>query len=44
MKSKSYVFDKSSKLEVMGALELHQAPIHAIGFSPDGGFLASGDD
>ena len=39
-----YVFDQHSNLQMMGTLRVHKHEIHVVQFSPDGKYLASGDD
>jgi hypothetical protein len=39
------MFNKhSQRLAVIGSIQVHKSLIHVIKFSPEGGYLASGDD
>jgi WD40 repeat protein len=39
-----YKFEDPSNLEVKAVFGTHHDPVHHIQFSPDGGYMASGDD
>ena len=40
----SYIFKNVGSLQRKARLGFHDSPVHAIQFSPDGMFMASGDD
>ena len=43
-KSGSYIFYDIEDFELTNQLKSHMHPVHVLQFSPDGGYLASGDD